>query len=212
MAKNLPQPHRLTETQQANVTAARAALADTQLSLSYTRVVSPIDGIAGFRVANIGDYVGPSDATPLTTVSQVNPIYAEFPQRAAGPRIIPRMGRRSARAAEHRTRARDGTVYPTRGRASELDRQVDVTTGTVLARGVFPNPGNVLRPRQYARVRAVVEVKKGALLVPQRAVQDVQRVRCPARAPGYCRHIAAETPSKHQEQSTVSKTFSWEET
>jgi multidrug efflux pump subunit AcrA (membrane-fusion protein) len=87
MAKNLPQPHRLTETQQANVAAARAALADTQLNLSYTRVVSPIDGIAGFRVANIGDYVGPSAATPLTSVSQVNPIYAEFPSASSGPSL-----------------------------------------------------------------------------------------------------------------------------
>src|SRR5439155_991422 len=68
----------------------------------------------------------------------------------------------------------DGSVYPTRGRAAALDRQVDVTTGTVLARGVFSNPGNVLRPGQYAKVRAVVETRKGALLVPQRAVHDVQ--------------------------------------
>jgi len=67
-------------------------------------------------------------------------------------------------------------VYPRRGHALALDRQVDVTTGTVLARGVFPNPGNILRPGQYAKVRAVVDVKKGALLVPQRAVQDIQGV------------------------------------
>jgi RND family efflux transporter MFP subunit len=70
----------------------------------------------------------------------------------------------------------DGSVYPTSGRAAVLDRQVDVSTGTVLARGVFPNPGNVLRPGQYAKIRAVVEVKKNAILVPQRAVQDVQGV------------------------------------
>src|SRR5262249_50134109 len=63
-----------------------------------------------------------------------------------------------------------------RGKTFTLDRQVDVTTGTVIGRGVFPNPGNVLRPGQYAKVRAVVEVKKNALLIPQRAVQDVQGV------------------------------------
>jgi membrane fusion protein, multidrug efflux system len=165
------------ETQQANVAAARAALADTQLNLDYTRVASPIDGIAGFRGANIGDYVGPSDATPLTTVSQVNPIYAEFPvseQRALT--VFRRWDAdpRAPRNIELELMLADGTVYPARGRAAALDRQVDVTTGTVLARGVFPNPGNVLRPGQYAKVRAVVEVKKGALLVPQRAVQDVQ--------------------------------------
>src|SRR5947207_6043116 len=69
------------KTQEANIAAARAALADTRLNLGYTRVVSPVAGVAGFRVANIGDYVGPSDAAPLTTVSQVDPIYAEFPIR-----------------------------------------------------------------------------------------------------------------------------------
>src|SRR5262249_31124639 len=67
------------KTQEANVAAARAALEDARLNLGYTRVLSPINGVAGFRVANIGDYVGPSDSTPLTTVSQVDPIYAEFP-------------------------------------------------------------------------------------------------------------------------------------
>src|SRR5207237_8634751 len=67
------------KTQEANIGAARAALADARLNLGYTRVSSPVAGVAGFRVANIGDYVGPSDAAPLTTVSQVDPIYAEFP-------------------------------------------------------------------------------------------------------------------------------------
>jgi membrane fusion protein (multidrug efflux system) len=167
------------QTQQANVTATRAALADARLNLGYTRVLSPIAGIAGFRVANIGDYVGPNDATPLTTVSQADPIYAEFPiseQRALA--VFRRWDAdpRAPRDIELELVLADGGVYPTRGRAAALDRQVDVTTGTVLARGVFPNPGNVLRPGQYAKIRAVVEVRKGALLIPQRAVQDVQGV------------------------------------
>src|SRR5213592_2893628 len=165
------------KTQEANIGAARAALADARLNLGYTRVVSPVAGVAGFRVANIGDYVGPSDAAPLTTVSQVDPIYAEFPiseQRALG--IFRRWDAdpRAPRDIELELVLADGSVYPTRGRAAALDRQVDVTTGTVLARGVFSNPGNVLRPGQYAKVRAVVETRKGALLVPQRAVHDVQ--------------------------------------
>jgi len=167
------------KTQEANIGAARAALADARLNLGYTRVSSPVAGVAGFRVANIGDYVGPSDAAPLTTVSQVDPIYAEFPiseQRALG--IFRRWDAdpRAPRDIELELVLADGSVYPTRGRAAALDRQVDVTTGTVLARGVFPNPGNVLRPGQYAKVRAVVEVKKNALMIPQRAVQDVQGV------------------------------------
>jgi membrane fusion protein (multidrug efflux system) len=167
------------KTQEANIGAARAALADARLNLGYTRVSSPVAGVAGFRVANIGDYVGPSDAAPLTTVSQVDPIYAEFPiseQRALG--IFRRWDAdpRAPRDIELELVLADGSVYPTPGRAAALDRQVDVTTGTVLARGVFPNPGNVLRPGQYAKVRAVVEVKKNALMIPQRAVQDVQGV------------------------------------
>src|SRR5436189_5163866 len=167
------------KTQEANIGAARAALADARLNLGYTRVVSPVAGVAGFRVANIGDYVGPSDAAPLTTVSQVDPIYAEFPiseQRALA--VFRRWDAdpRAPRDIELELILADGSVYPTRGRAAALDRQVDVTTGTVLARGVFPNPGNVLRPGQYAKVRAVVEIRKNALMIPQRAVQDVQGV------------------------------------
>ena len=167
------------KTQDANIAAARAALADARLNLGYTKVLSPVAGIAGFRGANIGDFVGPSDTAPLTTVSQVDPIYAEFPiseQRALA--VFRRWDAdpNAPRNIELELILSDGTVYPTRGQAAALDRQVDVTTGTVLARGVFPNPGNVLRPGQYAKVRAVVEVKKSALMIPQRAVQDVQGV------------------------------------
>src|SRR5216110_1534449 len=156
------------KTQDANIAAARAALADTRLNLGYTKVLSPVAGIAGFRGANIGDFVGPGDANPLTTVSQADPIYAEFPiseQRALA--VFRRWDAdpRAPRDIELELILADGSVYPTRGRAAALDRQVDVTTGTVLARGVFSNPGNVLRPGQYAKVRAVVEVKKNALMI-----------------------------------------------
>jgi membrane fusion protein (multidrug efflux system) len=167
------------KTQEANVAAARAALTDAQLNLSYTWIQSPIAGIAGFRGANIGDYVGPTDANPLTTVSQADPIYAEFPvseQRALTVFRRWDANPKAPRDIEFELILADGSVYPHRGRAVALDRQVDVTTGTVLARGVFPNPGNVLRPGQYAKVRAVVEMRQGALLVPQRAVQDLQGV------------------------------------
>ena len=175
----LEKAHADVKTQEANIAAARAALTTAKLNLGYTKVLAPITGVAGFRVANIGDYVGPNDAQPLTTVSQVDPIYAEVPiseqraldafrQRLADPQALQHM--------QLELILPDGSVYPQRGRPVALDRQVDVTTGTVLARGVFPNPGNVLRPGQYAKVRTVVEVKKNALLIPQRAVQDVQGV------------------------------------
>jgi membrane fusion protein (multidrug efflux system) len=167
------------KTQEANIAAARASLANAKLNLGYTHVLAPISGVAGFRVANIGDYVGPNDQNPLTTVSQVDPIYAEVP--ISEQRALARFREWEANPRERlnidlELILADGSVYPRRGRAVALDRQVDVTTGTVLARGVFPNPGNVLRPGQYAKVRAVVDVKKGALLVTQRAVQDIQGV------------------------------------
>jgi membrane fusion protein (multidrug efflux system) len=167
------------KTQEANIAAARAALTNAQLNLGYTRVTAPISGVAGFRVANIGDYVGPSDQQPLTTVSQVDPIYADVPiseQRALGVFRQREANPDAIRNIQLELILADGTVYPHRGRPVALDRQVDLTTGTVLARSVWPNPGNVLRPGQYAKVRAVVEVKQGALLVPQRAVLDVQGV------------------------------------
>jgi membrane fusion protein (multidrug efflux system) len=165
------------KTQEANIAAARAALANAKLNLGYTRVLAPISGVAGFRVANIGDYVSPSDSQPLTTVSQVDPIYAEFPiseQRALA--VLRRWSADTSapRDIELELILADGSVYPTKGRTAALDRQVDLTAGTVLARGVFPNPGNVLRPGQYAKVRALVETKKSALTVPQRAVQNIQ--------------------------------------
>ena len=167
------------KTQQANIAAAQAAVTNAKLNLGYTRVLAPISGVAGFRVANIGDYVGPNDQQPLTTVSQVDPIYAEVPiseQRALAVFRRWEANPKEPRDLQLELILADGSVYPKRGHAVALDRQVDVATGTVLARGVFANPGNILRPGQYAKVRAVVEVKQNALLIPQRAVQDVQGI------------------------------------
>jgi membrane fusion protein, multidrug efflux system len=110
-------------------------------------------------------------------VSQADPIYAEFPiseQRALAVFRRWEANPSAPRSIELELILADGGTYPAKGRAAALDRQVDVQTGTVLARGVFPNPGNVLRPGQYAKVRALVETKKNALTVPQRAVQNVQ--------------------------------------
>jgi membrane fusion protein (multidrug efflux system) len=175
----LERAHADVKTQEANIAAARAALTTAKLNLGYTKVLAPITGVAGFRVANIGDFVGPNDPNPLTTVSQVDPIYAEVPiseQRALNAFRQQQASPQALRGMQLELILPDGSVYPMRGRPVALDRQVDVTTGTVLARGVFPNPGNVLRPGQYAKVRTVVEVKKNALLIPQRAVQDVQGI------------------------------------
>ena len=173
----LEKSHADVETAQADVGASRAALAEAQLNLGYTKVISPIDGVAGFRIANIGDLVGPSEASLLTTVSQVDPIYAQFPvSEQLALRVLRRWQAdpRAPRTVDLELILADGSVYPQAGRPRSWTAQVDVTTGTVLVRGVFPNPGSVLRPGQYAKARAVTEMKRNALLVPQRAVVDQQ--------------------------------------
>jgi len=156
----------------AQIEAAKAQMATAQLNLGFTRIVSLIDGIAGIAQAQIGDLVGP--ASLLTTVSTLDPIKVYFPVSAqeyltyvAHP------------AAHERLRALelflvDGTRSPRKGTFSLADREVDVTTGTLRLEGLFRNPGNVLRPGQFARVRAITTTKKGALLVPQRAVTELQ--------------------------------------
>jgi len=161
----------------ASVEAARAAVETAKLNLDWTKVTSPIDGIAGISVAQIGDLVTPS--TVLTTISQVDPIkvyypiseqeYLHFAQRI---REIDE-GRGGDRPPLELTLA-DGSVYPERGQFSLADRQVDLRTGTITVQSLFPNPGNILRPGQYAKIRVAAEMKKGALLVPQRAVQQLQ--------------------------------------
>jgi membrane fusion protein (multidrug efflux system) len=171
----LEKSHADVKTQEASIAAARAALADARLNLGYTRVLSPITGVAGFRVANIGDYVGPSDPAPLTGLSVRSHLRVPH-QRALA--VFRRWDANptASRAIELELILADGTAYPNKGRTAALDRQVDVTTGTVLARGVFPNQGSLLRPGQYAKIRAT-NVRKGALVIPQRAVQDVQGVQ-----------------------------------
>ena len=163
---------------QADIAQARAVLDNAQLNHSWAKVFSPITGIAGIKNANIGDLI--STSTILTTVSQVDPIYVQFPVseqeylrfRQHGPAG----GGDRERQYDLEITLADGATYPHRGTVAILDRAVGETTGTINVRGVFPNPGDLLRPGQYAKVRAVIDVKKGALLIPQRAVQDMQGV------------------------------------
>ena len=132
-----------------------------------------IDGIAGIAQAQIGDLV--SQSTLLTTVSTVDPIKVYFPVSEREYLEYVRENPESTRnhPALEMVLA-DDSIYPQKGKISFSDRQVDVKTGTLRVQGVFPNPGNVLRPGQYARVRAITKTAKGALLVPQRAVTEQQ--------------------------------------
>ena len=166
----------------AQVQMAQAALEKAKLDLAFTEIRSPTDGIAGVAQAQLGNLVGPGDPNPLTRVSKVDPIRVSFP---ISEREYLRLASVFRGAVERREGARsgglelvlaDGSVWPHRGRGVPASAGVDPATGTLLVRGEFPNPDYVLRPGQYARVRAVTETKTAALLVPQRAVAETQGV------------------------------------
>ena len=167
------------EAAKAQVKAAQAQVEQAQLNVSFTQVRSLINGVAGLAKGQIGDLVGPT--TVLTTVSQVEPIKAYF---AISEQDYLRFAHRISEVAEGKTRpvARknlelvlsDGSVYPQKGWVVLADRQVDLKTGTIRLAGAFDNPGSILRPGMFGRIRAMTGVDKGALLVPQRAVVENQ--------------------------------------
>ncbi len=158
----------------AAVFSAQAKVDKAQLDLGFTKVTSPVDGIAGLAKAQIGNLVGPGGMEELTTVSTVNPIkvYIQVSEQeylAAG-----RGGEKRAENLKGELILSDGSVYPYKGSFAFADRQVDVKTGTIKVAVIFPNPGNFLRPGQYGKIRVATSVRKDALLVPQRAVAEVQ--------------------------------------
>ncbi len=164
----------------AAVTAARAAVDKARLDLSFTKVTSLIDGMAGLARAQVGDLIGPAQAGELTTVSTINPIKVYY--TISEPAYIDFMKRFSSQAAflEQVRKLKlelvlaDGSLYPYTGTVYAFDREVNVRTGTLRVAGLFPNPGNLLRPGQFVNVRVLAGTKKGALLVPQRAVAELQ--------------------------------------
>jgi membrane fusion protein, multidrug efflux system len=158
----------------AEVDADQAALDNANLNLGWTTVTSPISGIAGISKVGIGDLMTPT--TVMTTMSNVNPVYVDF---SIAEQDYMRFTReKSGRAAGRSLQLilGDGTPFPQRGRALLVNREVDSRTGTIQVRAEFPNPGNVLRPGQYARIRAVTEVRKDALVIPQQAVSELQGI------------------------------------
>ncbi len=158
----------------AEVDADQAALDNAKLNLGWTTVTSPISGIAGISKVGVGDLMTPT--TVMTTISNVNPINVDF---SIAEQDYMRFTREKSGQAAGRSLQLilgDGTLFPHRGRALLVNREVDTRTGTIQVRAEFPNPGNVLRPGQYARIRAVTEVRKGALLIPQQAVSELQGI------------------------------------
>jgi membrane fusion protein (multidrug efflux system) len=167
---------------QSAVDAARAAVAAAQLNLEFTRISAPIDGIAGLAQAQIGDLINSNvpNSAPLTTVSTVDPIKVYFTlseqEYLSFARNAPSQTEWNAnnQKLELEMVLSDGQVYPEKGKFFVADREVDQKTGAIRLAGLFPNPGNVLRPGQYGKIRAVTSMKPGAVLVPQRAVSELQ--------------------------------------
>jgi len=156
----------------AAVEAAKASVEAARVNLGFTRLTSPIDGIAGQAQVQIGNLVSPAGG-PITTVSTLEPIKAEFTVSEQEYLSFRRSPNELGRLQLDLILA-DGTTYPHKGEFLFADRQVDQNTGAILLIGEFPNPGNILRPGQYAKVRAVVGTREHALLVPQRAVTELQ--------------------------------------
>jgi membrane fusion protein (multidrug efflux system) len=162
----------------SQVEAGKAAVEKATLDLSYTRVTAPISGLAGTTLVKPGNLVGRGENTLLVTISQIDPIlfrvgvteadYLRISRReAAQSNASPKLGGIQLTLG-------DGSVYPHTGRVSVVDRAVDPTTGTLGVQIEFPNPSRVLRPGQYGRVRALLDTKPQAILVQQRAVQELQ--------------------------------------
>jgi len=158
----------------AAVIALQAMVDKVRLDLGFTKITSPIDGIAGIAKAQLGNLVGPGSVEELTTVSTVDPIKVYILMSEQEYLKYVQNGRERGQKMPLELILADGKVHPHKGSFAFADRQVDVKTGTIKVAALFPNPGNVIRPGQFARVRAQTEFKKDALLVPQRAVMELQ--------------------------------------
>jgi membrane fusion protein (multidrug efflux system) len=166
------------EAARAQAEAQRAAVEVAQVNLDYTIIKAPVDGIAGLVKVQVGDLI--NVGAVLTTVTKVDPIkayftvseqrYAEYAKRYAD----------AEERAQHEKELRfellfpDGSTYPHKGELFAIENQVDIRTGSLRIVAEFPNPGNILRPGQFARIRVQSEIRKDALVVPQRAVMELQ--------------------------------------
>lgn len=161
----------------AQVDAHKAAVAQAQLDLGYTNITSPVDGVIGTTQTKVGSLVS-RGVTLLNIVSQLNPILFRCAIAEAEYLRLARLGTDRDKSLEKKFGVElilaDGTIFSHRGRLDAVERAVDPTTGTLTGQFSFPNPERLLRPGQYGKARLVTEVKEGALLVPQLAVQEIQ--------------------------------------
>jgi membrane fusion protein (multidrug efflux system) len=166
----------------ARLLAMQGTLQTASANLSYTKIQSPIDGIAGLAKVRIGNLVGQSEPTLLTTVSTLDPVRVRFAiSENQYLKIADRLAELQIEAAQNPNREgqlvlmlADGREYPHKGRVAVIERQIDISTGTLAFEALFPNPDQTLRPGQFAKVRARADTKHGVVLVPQRAVRELQ--------------------------------------
>lgn len=164
----------------AAVEAAEASVKTAELNLGFTQIISPIDGVAGIATAQVGNLIQPNSATSLTTVSTVEPIKAYFTMSEQEYLAYTRRDSIQSKwgagnkGLELELVLADGSTYQHKGKFFLADRQIDQKTGAIRLAGLFPNPGNALRPGQYAKVRAITSIRENALIVPQRAVSELQ--------------------------------------
>jgi len=166
----------------AVVEAAKSMVVQAEIDLSYTRVLAPDDGLAGRTEVYAGTLVGRGQSTLLTRISRTDPIHVRFsfPEkdylamaRKRGTGVTPESGQQTT---TFELITADGNLHPAPGTLVFVDRNVDPKTGTIMVEASFPNPGQIVRPGQYGRIRATVEQRKGAILVPQRSVIEQQGV------------------------------------
>ena len=163
------------ETARAGVSAAKASVVEAGLDLSYTTIRSPITGLIGKRLVTPGNLVGKGEATLLDTVSSVDPVRVVATiSEAEYLRLRSLKGERKGFAVPLELVLADGSIFPHKGKLIIIDRAVDVKTGTLTGIAEFPNPDALLRPGQFGRVRAALETAENAILIPKRAVQEVQ--------------------------------------
>ena len=159
----------------AEVSAAKARVTQAELDLSYCDIHSPINGVIGFLQVDVGNLVGRGDATLLATVSLSNPLLVDFNiSEVEFLRLTKDNRGRSGGDLRFELILSDESTHPNPGAFKVLDRTVDPTTGTMKVEASFPNPGSHLRPGQFAKVRVPVSERENAILVPQRAIQEMQ--------------------------------------
>src|SRR6266478_336557 len=161
------------EASNAAVESAQAAVEAAQVNISFTHLASPINGIAGQAQVQVGNLVSPSSGV-ITTVSTLDPIKVNFTTGEQEYLSLTRGGGNDLAKLQLELILADGSTFPQKGKFSFADRQVNQSTGAIQLTGLFPNPGNRLRPGQYGRVRAAIGTSAGALLIPQRAVMELQ--------------------------------------